>query len=62
MKDYLNKIKHIAVSPLRKKQPLEKAMEQELSDYRGLSGTIPFLGAGTVPQPTIIGSFLQQKM
>lgn len=63
MNDYVaEKVKSLNLPRDRRKQPGEKATEEEAAQYRFIAGKLNFLGSGTLPMAYYVASvFLQMQ-
>lgn len=62
MNSYMKQFSEIPLSRYRRKQPKDKANEREMTEFRSLAGTLPWLGKGVLPLPAYNSSVLQQKL
>lgn len=61
MVKYLERIKLIGLSRLRKKMLNERATKEEEFEYRSLAGVLNFLAGGVLPPASYVVSYLQQQ-
>lgn len=62
MTKYMQNIQSIDISRSRRKQYSEPATDQEVSDYRTLAGALMWIGKATLPQASLAGSIMQQRI
>lgn len=62
MWDYLEKPLPVQLSRTRAKQRDEKATAEEVSAYRGLAGTLMYMGNSVIPQAAMVTSKMQQNL
>lgn len=62
METYLRNINSIDITRARSKQYNEKATEDELSEYRKLTGALMWIGKATLPQESLTRSPMQQQI
>lgn len=56
MPDYFSRVKTLKFSKTRRRQTATKADEHEISSYRSLAETLPFLGQAVLPQACLVAS------
>lgn len=62
MWDYLERLLPIPLSKFRGKQTDERVTNEEEFSYRGLAGTLMYLGNSILPQASMTTSKMQQKL
>ena len=62
MEEYMERVKPIDISRERRKQQESPMTEQELEQYRGMSGMLNWAGRAAVPAACFIASDMQQKL
>lgn len=62
MSDYLEYIKPLNIARARRTTPMTQATNHELTGYRRLAGELTWIGCAVLPQASLIGSIMQQKI
>ena len=62
MKSYMRQVEYIPTSRARLKQSEQAATDEERTALKSLSGTLIFLGNGTLPQASYVASRIQQSL
>jgi len=62
MQEYLDQIAPLETPRQRRKEAKSKCTDAELTAFLGLTGSLNFLGHGTLPQAAFAASHLQQKV
>lgn len=62
MNRYIERLKPISMTPSRHRQRDQKATEQEIKQYRSLSGTLLYLRNAVLSQESLVTSLMQQKL